>query len=153
MLPRSVLLGVKVTAYGIISAQFRHTFWLLFGYNTNRCSIYVEGTLDHALDGRRGARRRRLREIREQTAQLAQEVTQIVRDAEDEDDWRAAGCSSSAQWLAQIYDADYRAAERITRTSDALRELPALDEAMSNGELSLDQAARRRRGGDARDRG
>ena len=112
-----------------------------------------EGTLDHALDGRRGARRRRLREIREQTAQLAQEVTQIVRDAEDEDDWRAAGCSSSAQWLAQIYDADYRAAERITRTSDALRELPVLDEAMSNGELSLDQAARRGRGGDAGDRG
>jgi hypothetical protein len=100
----------------------------------------LEGTLDHTLNARRGARQRRLREIREQTSQLAQEVTQIVRDADDEDDWRAAGCSSSAQWLAQIYDADYRAAERITRTSDALRALPVLDEAMSNGELSLDQA-------------
>ncbi len=113
----------------------------------------LEGTLDHALDARRGARRRRLREIREQTAQLAQEVTQIVRDAEDEDDWRAAGCTSSAQWLAQIYDADYRAAERITRTSDALRALPALDEAMSNGELSLDQALAVVEVGDAGDRG
>ena len=50
---------------------------------------------------------------------------------------------SSAQWLAQVYDADYRAAARITRTSDALRELPALDEAMSNGDLTLDQVARR----------
>ena len=47
-----------------------------------------------------------------------------MRDAEDEDDWRAAGCSSSAQWLAQTYDADYHAAERITRTSDALRACP-----------------------------
>ena len=65
----------------------------------------------------------------------------IVRRADDRGDWRAAGCSSSAQWLAQISSSDYRTAARITRTSDALRKLPALDEAMSSGELTLDQVA------------
>ena len=49
--------------------------------------------------------------------------------------------SSSAQWLAQIASSDYRSAERITRTSDALRNLPALDEALGTGALSLDQVA------------
>ena len=99
------------------------------------------GTVDHELERRREARRRRLRELREQDARRQQEVTQIVREADDDDDWRAAGCSSSAQWLAQIYDSDYRSAARITRTSDALRKLPALDDAMSRGELTLDQVA------------
>ena len=51
------------------------------------------------------------------------------------------GLHSSAQWLAQISSSDYRTAARITRTSDALRSLPALDEAMSSGELTLDQVA------------
>ncbi len=56
-------------------------------------------------------------------------------------DWRAAGCSSSAQWLAHVCSSDYRAAKRITETSAALRSLPALDHAMSTGALSLDQVA------------
>jgi hypothetical protein len=64
-----------------------------------------------------------------------------VREADDEDDWRAAGCSSSAQWFAQISSSDYRNATRLTRTSSALRSLPALDEALSTGALTLDQTA------------
>ena len=56
-------------------------------------------------------------------------------------DWQAAGCSSSAQWLAQISSSDHRTAERITHTSAALRELPALDHALSTGALNLDQVA------------
>jgi hypothetical protein len=81
-----------------------------------------------------------VRSILTQQARLDQQLTVIVRRVHDRGDWIDAGCTSTAQWLAQISTSDYRAAERITRTSDALRELPALDEAMSNGELSLDQA-------------
>ena len=36
---------------------------------------------------------------------------------------------------------DYRAAQKITRTSSALRSLPALDHALGSGALSLDQVA------------
>ena len=48
---------------------------------------------------------------------------------------------SSAQWLALVSSSDYRNAARITRTSSALRELPALDHALSTGALTLDQVA------------
>ena len=64
-----------------------------------------------------------------------------MREADDDGDWQAAGCSSSAQWLAQVCSSDHRNAERITRTSTALRSLPALDHALSTGALSLDQVA------------
>jgi hypothetical protein len=74
-------------------------------------------------------------------ARLTQQNTQIVRFADDEGDWRVAGCSSSAEWLARAACSDYRAAARLVKTSDALRELPALDEAMRTGALSLDQVA------------
>jgi HNH endonuclease len=79
--------------------------------------------------------------ICEQQARLAQRVTQIVREADDAGDWRAAGCSSSAQWLAQVSSSDYRSAQRITATSSALRSLPALDHALGTGALNLDQVA------------
>ena len=100
-----------------------------------------EGAVDQALERRREVRRRELRSLSAQEARIKQRVTEIVREAEDEDDWRAAGCSSSAQWLAQICSSDHRTAERLTRTSSALRCLPALDEALSSGALTLDQVA------------
>jgi hypothetical protein len=77
----------------------------------------------------------------EQIARLTQQNTQIVRVADDAGDWRAAGCASSAEWYARAAHSDYRAAARVTQTADALRALPALDEAMSTGALSLDQVA------------
>jgi hypothetical protein len=98
-------------------------------------------TVDRALERRRAARRLRVREICEGQARFASELTQIVRDAEDDGDCEAAGCSSSAQWLAQISTSDHRAAAQITRTSSALRVLPALDDAMRSGVLSLEQVA------------
>jgi hypothetical protein len=101
----------------------------------------LEGAIDRALEHRREARRRETRAIVEQRARLEQRLTEIVREAEDEGDWQAAGCSSSAQWLAQIASSDFRNAARLTRTSDALRSLPALDEALSKGELTLDQVS------------
>ena len=73
-----------------------------------------------------GLRRCELRSLCEQEARIKQRVTQIVREADDDGDWQAAGCSSSAQWLAQVSSSDYRSAARITRTSGALRGLPAL---------------------------
>jgi len=85
----------------------------------------LEGTVDQALERRRAVRRRELRALCEQEARIKQRVTQIVREAEDDEDWRAAGCSSSAQWLAQIASSDYRTAARITSTSAALGSLPA----------------------------
>ena len=101
----------------------------------------LEGTVDQVLERRREARRREVRLIGEQQARLAQRLTEIVREADDEGDWQAAGCSSSAQWLAQISSSDHRTAVRITHTSDALRDLPALDHALSTGALNLDQVA------------
>jgi hypothetical protein len=101
----------------------------------------LDGTVDQVLERRREARRRELRAICEQHARLAQRLTEIVREADDEGDWQSAGCSSSAQWLAQISSSDQRSAERITRTSAALRNLAALDHAMSTGALTLDQVA------------
>ena len=82
-----------------------------------------------------------MRSLCEQEARIKQRVTQIVREADDEGDWQAAGCSSSAQWLAQVCSSDHRTAARITRTSVALRSLLALDQAMSTGALTLDQVA------------
>ena len=101
----------------------------------------LEGTVDQVLERRREARRREVRAIGAEQARLAQRLTEIVREADDEGDWQAAGCSSSAQWLAQISSSDHRTAKRITHTSDALRELPALDHALSTGALNLDQVA------------
>jgi hypothetical protein len=101
----------------------------------------LDGTVDQVLERRREARRREVRAICEQQARLAQRLTEIVREADDDGDWKSAGCSSSAQWLAQISSSDHRTATRITRTSDALRSLPALDHAMSTGALTLDQVA------------
>ena len=104
--------------------------------------VTLEGTVDQALERRREGRRREVRRDRcEQQARLAQRLTEIVREADDEGDWQAAGCSSSAQWLAQISSSDHRTAKRITHTSDALRDLPALDHALSTGALTLDQVA------------
>ena len=101
----------------------------------------ADGTIDQALEREREACRCELRAIRVEQARLAQRQTELVRAADDRGDWRAAGCSSSAQWLAQISSSDHRTALRITRTSDALRSLPALDHALSTGTLTLDQVA------------
>ena len=101
----------------------------------------VDGTIDQVRERRREARRLELRSLCEQEARIKQRVTQIVREADDDGDWQVAGCSSSAQWLAQICSSDHRTAERITRTSAALRSLPALDDALSTGALTLDQVA------------
>ena len=101
----------------------------------------AQGTVDQTREREREACRRRLRELREQSARIDQEVTELVRAADDRRDWESAGCSSSAQWLAQVYGSDHRTAVRITSTADALRSLPALDRAMGTGALTLDQVA------------
>jgi hypothetical protein len=100
-----------------------------------------DGTIEQLRERRRAARRCELRSLCVQEARIKQRVTQLVREADDDGDWRAAGCSSSAQWLAQVSSSDYRSAQRITATSSALRSLPTLDQALSTGALSLDQVA------------
>jgi hypothetical protein len=60
-----------------------------------------DGTVDQALEREREACRCELISIFEQDARMKQRVTELVRAADDRGDWRAAGCSSSAQWLAQ----------------------------------------------------
>jgi hypothetical protein len=97
----------------------------------------LEGTVDQAREQRRAARRRELDAMRADEARKEQRKPQIVRE---DDDWRDAGCSSSVQWFMQLYACDYRTAPRIVRASHALRRLPALDEALAAGELTLDQA-------------
>jgi hypothetical protein len=106
-----------------------------------RMFVALDGTTDPALAHRREARVHELLEIGARRARDDQRTTEIVREAEDDGDWKAAGCSSSAQWLAQISSSDYRSAVRVTRTADALRSLPALDHALATGALGLDQVA------------
>ena len=101
----------------------------------------VDEAVGEALAVRREGRRRELVSLFAEQARLARRVTQLVREADDDADWRAAGCSSSAQWLAQLSSSDHRTAVRITQTSAALRSLPALDHALSTGALTLDQVA------------
>jgi HNH endonuclease len=98
-------------------------------------------TVDRLLERRREARVRELRAICARRARDDQRTTQIVRDADDDGDWHAMGCSSSAQWLARVCSSDHRSALQVTRTAEALRSLPALDHAMSTGDLGLDQVA------------
>jgi hypothetical protein len=106
-----------------------------------RMFVAVGGVVGEALVLRRERRRRELVSIFAEQARLAQRATRLVREADDDADWRAAGCSSSAQWLAQLAHSDHRTAVQITRTSVALRSLPALDHALSTGALTLDQVA------------
>src|SRR4051812_25307637 len=101
----------------------------------------TEGTIDQALARRRAARVREILEHRAEDARRAHRMTQIVREAEDDGDPQAAGCTSGAQWLAQISYSDYRTALRIVETAEALRDLPALDATFGSGELTLDQVA------------
>jgi hypothetical protein len=100
----------------------------------------LEGTVDQAREQRRAARRRELEAMRADEARKEQRKAQIVREAEDDGDWRDAGCASSVQWFMQLYACDYRSALRIVRASEALRSLPALEHALGAGELTLDQA-------------
>ena len=99
------------------------------------------GTLDHTFERECAAVVDEVLAIREQQAQLDQRLTEISRRADDRGYWRAAGCSSLAQWLAQITSSDYRSARRLAETAEALRELPALDQAFRDGDLTLDQVA------------
>jgi Domain of unknown function (DUF222) len=99
------------------------------------------GTIDWTLEREREAAEREVLSIREQRARLDQRLTQISRQAEERGYWKAAGCASVAQWLAQITSSEYGAALRITETAEALRKLPALDNALGSGELTLDQVA------------
>ena len=101
----------------------------------------AHGTLDHTFERECAAAVDEVLAIREQQARLDQRLTEISRRAEDRGYWKAAGCSSLAQWLAQITSSDYRSARRLTETAEALRELPALDEAFRAGDLTLDQVA------------
>jgi HNH endonuclease len=122
---------------GTVSAHSRG----LEGGTIERMFATLDGTVDHELERRRAARLCEVRSICEQEARLKQRLTEIVRAADDEGDWRAAGCSSSAAWLAQVSSSDYRSAAQITRMSVALRCLPALDHALASGVLTLDQVA------------
>ncbi len=98
-------------------------------------------TVDHALERARDARVRRVRVLSAERARIDHELTEIARAAGDAGDWQAAGCSSGAAWLAQTARSEFRTAARITKTAEALRALPALDEALSTGALTLDQVA------------
>src|SRR4051794_35886286 len=99
----------------------------------------LEGTVDQALERRREARRVESRAICAEKARLDQRLTVLSREAGEEGDWKAAGCTSAAQWLAQITRSDYRTAAQIADAGTALGELPALDAALRSGAMTLDQ--------------
>ncbi len=83
----------------------------------------------------------RLRELSLQEALIQAERMELQRAADARGDWKAAGCSSSAQWLAGASGSEFGTARRITRTNEALRSLPCLDEAFTSGTLTLDQVS------------
>jgi hypothetical protein len=101
----------------------------------------LSGTIDHAQRREHEAVTSAVRANREHAARLDHELTVLVRRAEDNGAWRAAGCSSSAAWVAQITNSSYRSAELVTTASSALRDAPAIDQAMSEGALNLEQGA------------
>jgi hypothetical protein len=98
-------------------------------------------TIDHTFERECAAAVDEVLAIREQQARLNQRLTEISRRADDRGYWKAAGCSSLAQWLAQITSSDYHTARHLAATAEALRELPALDQAFRDGDLTLDQVA------------
>jgi hypothetical protein len=59
----------------------------------------LEGTIDQALERERDACRCEMRSLCAEEARIKQRLTELVRAADDRGDWRAAGCSSSAQWF------------------------------------------------------
>src|SRR4051812_39144015 len=101
----------------------------------------AEGTIDQALERASEACRHELGEIAEREARDKQRVLELVRRAIDRGDPTRAGYSSPAAWFAHFYRCDFRSALRVVETAEALRELPALEEALSEGELTLDQVA------------
>jgi hypothetical protein len=115
--------------------------WRLGAGTLERMFAALDEVVDGTLEREREACRREVRSLCAQDARIKQRLTQLVREADDRGDWQAAGCSSSAQWFAQVSSSDHRTAVRITQTSVALRSLPALDHAMSTGALTLDQVA------------
>src|SRR4051794_830971 len=121
------------------SARFRHRWGVGSGVGCEQ--MFAEAYRDESREWRRAARRRELRSLCVEEARIKARVTQLVREADDDGDWQAEGCSSSAAWLAQVSSSDYRSAARITQTSDALRELPRLGAALGSGVLPLDQGA------------
>ena len=73
-------------------------------------------------------------------ARLQHRATKLVREADDRGDWKAAGFTSSTQWLAQLSTAT----TAPLRHHAHQRRAPApaaLDHAMSKGSLMLDQVA------------
>ena len=72
------------------------------------------GTLDHTLERAREDCRRELVANAERRARLDQRDMQLLRAADARGDWKAAGCSSRAQWLSQLSCIEYRTAKRIT---------------------------------------
>ncbi len=123
------------------SARSRHG-WRSGAGTLERMFAAVDGTVDEALERRREASSARAacRSARRRRGSSSGSRSSCVTPMTTRD-WRAAGCSSSAQWLAQLSSSDHRTAVRITQTSVALRSLPALDHALSTGALTLDQVA------------
>ena len=100
----------------------------------------AEKTIDHALEKRRAARLCEWRALCAEEARIAQRKLQLAREFDDERDWEAAGCSSSAAWSRRSRQRlPHRRADQ--GTANALRELPALDRALGTGALTLDQVA------------
>ena len=135
-----------------ISAHSRHTSAGVALVRYERMFATLDGTVDQARERRREARRRELRALCEQEARIKQRVTEIVREADDDGDWRAAGCSSSAQWLAQVSSSDHR-----TRRAHHAHERRAAEPAgarprAEHGRVDARSGRGRRRVRDARDR-
>ena len=79
-----------------------------------------QGTIDHQLERRREARRVEVAALSVQKARIDQRLTVLSREAGAEGDWKAAGCSSSAQWLAQITRSEYHTAAGLVDAGAAL---------------------------------
>ena len=101
----------------------------------------LDGTVDQARERRREARRCELRSLCEQEARIKARVTEIVREADDDGIGRRRAAPRARSGWRRSQAATTARAKRITSTSEALRSLPALDQALGAGVLTLDQVA------------
>src|SRR5438046_2743613 len=72
------------------------------------------------------------------SAELAAFLTEVVV-FDESGEWMADGATSMSAWLAGRFGMARGAARELVRVARAVRDLPAIREAFSRGELSLDQ--------------
>lgn len=128
---------LKAPHIGTISALFAN----VAGVEYEQMFAAVAGTIDYELERVRSACWAEMREIAVRTARDAHRVMELAREGNARGDWKAAGFASHEAWIAEGCRTGHRTAKVVAETSEALAELPHLEEGVRTGELTLEQVA------------